>query len=186
MVIHLEVILAVGYVAFLLLLVLGVELFAWLSQRGVQRTKTVGFQYHPHLSAWQCSEGNFLWLEGFDKEMRRARYRGKAQICNNCVIKHTCTDSDQGRELVDPLGHWSATEIGRFHYGIALTLLVLASFFLAVGIVRHPHPWERWILASCFVLVLGMVRRTLGKIRGTGMRYFDQGTPFSGISSFSR
>ena len=186
MIIHLEVTLAVGYVAFLLMLVLGIELFAWFSQRGVQRTKTVGFQYHPHLSAWQCSEGNFLWLEGFDKEKRRARYRAKAQICNNCSVKHTCTDSDEGRELLDPLAHWTATEIGHFHYGIALTLLVLAGFFLAVGIVRHPHASEWWILGSCFVLVLGMVRRTLAKIREARMRYFDQRTPFSGVSSFSR
>jgi hypothetical protein len=185
MIIHLEVILAVGYVAFLLLLALGIELLAWSSQRGVQRTNTVGFQYHSHLSAWQCSEGNFLLLEGFDQEKRAARYRAKAQICNKCSVKHACTDSDEGRELLDPLGHWSATEIGRFHCGIALTLLILAGFFLAVGIVRHPHTGEWWVLGSCFVLVLGMVRRTLAKIREVRMRHSDQRAPSSGVSSFS-
>ena len=180
--IHLEVILAVGYVVFLLLLALGIELFAWSSHRGIQRAKTVGFQYHPHRSAWQCTEGNFLPLVAFDKENHVARYRATAHVCNKCCIKQGCTGSDEGRELAYPLGRWTATELGRFYHAFALTLLVLAGVFLAIELVRHPHPKETWILGACLFVDVGMVRRTLGKIREPRMQYFDESSSLPSAS----
>jgi hypothetical protein len=64
--------------------------------------------------------------------------------------------------------------MGRFHYGISLTLLILAGFLLGIELVRHRQANETLLLAGCFLVVLAMVRSTLAKIRETKLEYLPE------------
>jgi hypothetical protein len=151
-----EVVLAIGYMFFLVAASAGLALAARLAHAGVHYAKNVGFRYHRALNAWQCTEGNLLRLREMDHVRRIARYRGHAHVCNQCRIKHLCTDSDDGRELVYALD-WPRTEIGRLYLGLALMLLVLASLVAAVELARHHNRVESLALGAGigFVLIVG-------------------------------
>jgi hypothetical protein len=57
------------------------------------------------------------------------------------------------REVVRFLDDWPRLEAGRFHRGLALTLVVLAALMAAAALVRHHDPAELAALGS--VLLLG-------------------------------
>ena len=144
-----EVVLASGYAVFLLATAAGLDLLAQHSYRRSERYRTAGFQYHAHLDAWECPEGQHLWLHEHDPESRVRRYRGKPHVCNACPAKPGCTDSDEGRELVRSLDSWARSEAGRFHRVLSLTLVLLAALLLTAELVRHRDPSE--------LLLLGLV-----------------------------
>jgi hypothetical protein len=149
-----ETLLAAGYA---LLLAVGAGALEWLSAHTHRRAmlwRTAGFAYDDQHDAWRCPEGQHLWPHEVDHERRLVRYRGKAHICNACHVKHACTDSDEGREVVRPLDPWPHSEAGRFHRGISLMLVVLALLVLAVAFVRNHHPEELALLASALVVCL--------------------------------
>jgi hypothetical protein len=148
-----EVLLAVGYALFLLAAAGALDVTARHAHGRSERYRTAGFSYHPHLDAWECPEGQHLWLHEHDRERRLLRYRGKPHICNACVRKPACTDSDEGREIVRFLDEWPRLEAGRFHRGVATTLIVLAALIAVTALVRHHDPAE--VAALCGVLVLG-------------------------------
>ena len=64
-------------------------------------------------------------------------YRAPARACNLCTLKGTCTDSDEGREIVSQPDAWLRSEIGRFHREISLTLCILAALITAVEMARR-------------------------------------------------
>jgi hypothetical protein len=154
-----EVLLVAGYVGFLVLTAIGIGRFNRFSHRRLRAAKTVGFRYDSRLNAWQCSQGNQLRPIEIDLERRVARYRAAAKICNQCAFKPGCTESEHGRELVQPLDQWPLTGMARLHAGIALTLLVLAGFLLAVESVRHHQAGEVFLLASSLLLILSVGQR---------------------------
>lgn len=137
--IHPESVLALGYAFFLLFVALGIEVVARFSHHRVRHSKTVGFRFDSDMRAWQCPQGNFLWLYEVDQQSQLIRYRAEARHCNRCDIKHSCTDSDDGRELTHSFEGWAESEMGRFHRGFCLMLIVLAGFILAVALMRHWH-----------------------------------------------
>ena len=112
----------------------------WLSahtHRRALRYRTAGFTYHEEHDHWRCPEGEHLWPQEVDDELRLVRYRAKAHICNGCPLKEACTDSDLGREIVRPIDPWPHSEAGRFHRGLSLMLIVLALLIVLVEAVRH-------------------------------------------------
>jgi hypothetical protein len=148
-----EVLLAAGYAG---LLVGGAFVLEWLSahtHRRALRYRTAGFIYHEELDHWECPEGERLWPHEIDRERRLARYRAAAHVCNACVRKGACTDSDHGREIVRPLDPWPHSEAGRFHRSIALVLVGLGLLIGVVELARHHRPAEAALLAA--VLVVG-------------------------------
>jgi hypothetical protein len=157
--IHPEVLLVAGYAVCLVLAAIGIGGFTRFSHRCLRTAKTVGFKYDPRVNAWQCSEGNQLRPIAIDPERRVARYRAVAKICNQCAFKSVCTDSDDGRELVQSLDEWPLTGIVHLHAGIALTLLALAGFLLAIESVRHHQTSEVFLLASGVLLILSVGQR---------------------------
>lgn len=168
---HLEAVLALGYAFFLLLVALGIEVAARLSHRRVRYAKTVGFRFQPQMRAWQCPEGNFLWLHEIDHDAQRVRYRAEARHCNQCGIKHTCTDSDEGRELTYSFEDWAGSEMSRFHRGFCLMLIVLAGFMLAVGLARHLHGGiEQVLLGASLLLAVGASLRVWSRLRAPDSR----------------
>ena len=118
-----------GYVLLLLLVAVVLEWIARGSHERIHQAKTVGFRYHGHLNAWQCSEGTFLRHTGTDRHARVIRFRAEAKVCNGCRIKQHCTDSDEGRELVRTLDGWHRSEMARFQRALSASLIVLATLF---------------------------------------------------------
>lgn len=167
---HPEAVLLGSYALFLLGVAAGLDLLARHSHRRSQRFRTAGFSYHAHLDAWECPEGQHLWPHGHDRERRLVRYRGRPQVCNACPSKPVCTDSDEGREIVRFLDDWPRLEAGRFHRGLALTLIVLAALITGTALFRHHDPTE--LAALGIVLALsGFAGHRLGRgLRGPARR----------------
>ena len=143
-----EVILAAVYAA---ALILGALVLEWLSahtHRRALRYRTAGFTYHEEHDHWRCPEGEHLWPEEVDEELRLVRYRAKAHICNRCPLKEACTDSDLGREVVRPIDPWPHSEAGRFHRGLSLVLIALALLIVLVEAVRNHRLDELALLAA--------------------------------------
>lgn len=152
MTLHPEVIVLGGYALFLLGAAVALDALAHHSHRRSQRFRTAGFRYHEHLDAWECPEGQHLWPEALDRERRLVRYRGRPHVCNACPSKPVCTDSDEGREVVRFLDDWPRLEAGRFHRGLALTLIVLAALIAVAALVRHHDPAELAALGGVLAL----------------------------------
>lgn len=129
-----------GYALFLV----GVaSVMGWAARHSharVLRVKAIGFRYHQAFDAWQCSEGTYLWRVERDETARLVRYRAKAEMCNACALKASCTDSSDGRELLRPMDAWPHSEMARFQRAISLALIVLAGILVAVEAARQGDP----------------------------------------------
>lgn len=143
-----EVLLAAGYAAFLLVAAVALDGLARHTHRRSERYRTAGFRYRPDHDAWQCGEGHHLRLHELDHERRVARYRARAEVCNRCAAKPSCTDSDHGREVVRALDPWPHSEAGRFQRGVSLALVALALLVALVGAARHHGAAELLLLGA--------------------------------------
>jgi hypothetical protein len=106
-----------------------------------------------------------LHLRELDHELRVARYRARAHVCNDCPAKPVCTDSDDGRELVRSLDAWPRSEAGRFHRGISLALVALAGLIAAVVLLRHHELAEAALLAAVLVAAALVARALVTELR---------------------
>jgi hypothetical protein len=97
--------------------------------------------------------GERLQMIETDHELRVIRYQAPARTCNGCSMKPDCTDSDNGRTISVPMDPWLKSAIGRFHRGISLLLLVLASLIIVIELFRHNHGIERLVLATVMIMV---------------------------------
>jgi hypothetical protein len=148
-----EVFLAAGYAVFLLCVALGLDLLARHSHARSERYRTAGFTYHHAHDAWICPEDQLLLRSETDHERRLVRYRGRPQICNHCPAKSDCTDSDDGREVVQAMDPWPHSEAGRFHRGISLVIVLLAALVLSVEALRNHAVLELAVLGTVLVVV---------------------------------
>jgi hypothetical protein len=164
--VRLEAVLAAGYAIFLGATAGGLELVARHSRRRAEGMATAGFRFRPEHDFWECPTGERLHRFGEDAERRVVRYRAPAHVCNCCGIKIQCTDSDQGREVERSLDSWIATEMGRFHRGLSLTLLLLAGLILVVELFRFRRPPEEFLLAGLLVPISLLGAKLLGVFRG--------------------
>ena len=146
-----EVALAAAYATALVLGAFGLEWLSAHTHRRALRYRTAGFTYDPVHDHWRCPEGQHLWPEEFDDELRLVRYRAQAHVCNACPRKERCTDSDRGREIVRPLDRWPHSEAGRFHRGLSLTLVALAVLIVLAAGARHHAPSETALLLGVLV-----------------------------------
>ena len=160
-----EALLLMGYGLFVLAAAVALERLAAHTHRRSLRFRTAGFVYHEHLDAWECPEGEHLWPAAFDRERRLVRYRARPQVCNACPLKPDCTESDEGREIVRSLDPWLATEAGKFHRSISLTLAALAFVLAVVGLARHHDPLELLLLGGLLVASLLLARHLLPPAR---------------------
>jgi hypothetical protein len=132
-----EVAIAGSYAAALVGAAFVLELLSAHTHRRSLRFRTAGFTYDDENDHWVCPEGEHLWPHELDRERRLVRYRARPHVCNACDMKHRCTDSDEGREVVRPLDPWPHSEAGRFHRVIALSLVVLSAFIVSVELTRN-------------------------------------------------
>jgi hypothetical protein len=133
-----ETLAAAAYATFLVAVSLGLDALGRHTHGRSGRFRTQGFEYHPGLDLWECPEGERLRPFAIDHHQRLARYRARPIVCNDCPAKDGCTDSNEGREIVRPLDPWPHSEAGRFHRGISVALLGIASLILLAGIVLTP------------------------------------------------
>jgi hypothetical protein len=166
-----------GYVLALLVIALVMEWTARFSHERIHRVKTIGFHYHAHLDAWQCSEGTFLWRVKQPAEVPVVRYHAKAEICNACRLKPRCTDSEDGRTLVRPGASWPHTEMARFQRVLSASLVLLAFLLCVVEAARQAHPAVRMPFGGgavvCAVLALREGKR-LRSVRTPDSGFGDQ------------
>lgn len=124
--IGIEAWLAIGYAGVLILVAYGIDTLARRSAAKIEQQRSGRFVYHEDHDAWQCPEDQWLWPTSFDPDNRVMRYRGSPSICNACPVKHTCTTSQDGREVSRAVDSWPASESARFHRGIACAVTVIA------------------------------------------------------------
>lgn len=164
--VRLEVMLAGGYAVFLAAAAAGLELVARHSGRRAEGLATAGFRFRPRHDFWECPAGERLHRIGEDRERRVVRYRAPAHACNACAIKPECTDSEEGREIERSLDSWLATEIGRFHRGLSLALLLLAGLILGVEVFRFQRLPEEVLLGGLLVPIGLAGTKLLAAFRG--------------------
>ena len=145
---HLEVLLALIYALFLIGLAFLLEFLARHTQKGSERYQNSGFIYFRELDYWECPAGHQLVQLETDYQRRVTLYRAPASACNSCSLKLNCTDSDSGRLLEKRLDTWIESELRRFHRGISLVLLFLATMLLMAETLRYAHPHDREALVA--------------------------------------
>jgi hypothetical protein len=149
--VHVEVLLAVIYASFLAATALVLELVARRSQRRAEDYRMSGFVYFRELDYFECPAGHQLVQLNMDHHRRTKSYRAPASACNSCPLKLNCTDSDDGRVLEKRWDTWIESELRRFHRGISMTLLSLATVLLMAEMFRYAQARDREVLA--FLLV---------------------------------
>lgn len=146
-----EVLLSAGYALFLTVVAVALERLAQHSHRHAEQYELAGFRFHADLDRWECPTGEHLHRISVDQHRRLVRYKALAHACNGCHLKPQCTDFDTGREIERPMDPWLASELGRFHRGISLALLILAALLLGIEAIRFPHP------PAVFLLVIPLL-----------------------------
>jgi hypothetical protein len=149
--IDIEVLLAVGYAVLLVTVAFGLELVARHAHRHSERWRVAGFRYRRAHDVWECPAGERLVRVSSDYARGVARYRAPARACNVCALKPLCTDSPHGREIEHQPDAWFGSELARFHRGMSLTLLLLASAWLVAEMFRHREPHELLLLGGVLV-----------------------------------
>jgi len=165
--ISIEVAAACAYAVLLLGAALGLDAMARHSNRRSGRYRTAGFEFKPEHDLWICPEGQELKRRSIDPQQRVVRYRASPQTCNACPAKDGCTDSHEGRELVQPVDSWPHSEAGRFHRGISVVLMALAILVIVIVAVRHHEPEELLMLALALLPVAIVLPRMLATVLHT-------------------
>jgi hypothetical protein len=158
--VHLEVFLALAYALFLMGVAFLLERLGRRSQKRADGYRNSGFLYFRELDYWECPAGHQLVLLNTDHQRRITYYRAPASACNSCSLKLNCTDSDEGRLLERRLDTWLESELRRFHRGMSLALLLLATSILLAEIFRYPHVHDRKALVA-LLLPLGFAQLKL-------------------------
>ena len=158
--IHVEVLLALTYACFLMGVAFLLELLARHSHKRAERYRNSGFTYFGELDYWECPAGSQLVQLKTDHQRRITFYRAPASACNSCSLKINCTDSDAGRLLERRSDNWVESELRRFHRGISLTLLLLATILLVAESFRYSQLHDREALAA-LLLLLGFAQLKL-------------------------
>ena len=162
-VVHTEVLLSAGYAVFLISVALVLEAAGRLAHRRAGRFRLASFTYHPTLDVWECPTGERLF------PIEQHRYRAHAHSCNSCPLKGSCTDSDAGREIVVAGLEWLETEVGRFHRGMSLGLLVLVAWLVAFEAVRYRDAADLRVLAAVLAIAAALgFRMTRALLRAKG------------------
>jgi hypothetical protein len=167
--VHIEVVFAVSYAVFLVAVAFALEFLARHSHKRSEHYRNSGFVYFQKMDVWECPAGRQLTRTDVDYERRIVRYRAPADACNACSLKKNCTDSNEGRVLESCLDPWLESELRRFHRGVSLALLLLATIILLAETVRNPEPREL-IIVGGLLIPIGIVEAKLFSSFLTGQR----------------
>ena len=143
-----EAIAGAAYAGFLIVAAIGLDHLARHTHNRSGRFRTQGFTYQPELDVLGVPRGRAPQAGRHRSSQPGRPYRARAAVCNNCPAKDGCTDSDQGREVVRQLDPWPHSEAGRFHRGISVALLGLASLIAGVLMTRNHSLGDLLLLGS--------------------------------------
>jgi hypothetical protein len=146
--VSLEYLLMLGYAISLAFIALLLEWAARHAHRRSLEVTTLGFTYHPDHDIWRCPQDQHLFPILSDSARGSVIYRAPAAACNACRSKAACTDSNHGREIERKDLNGLEYGMRRFHRAISLTLLALASLFLAIELCRAGGLYPRIVLLS--------------------------------------
>lgn len=163
--IHFEVLLALAYSLFLGGVAFVLELLARRTQKRAEGYRNSGFIYFRELNYWECPAGHQLVQLQTDHVRRITSYRAPADACNSCSLKLNCTDSNEGRILEQRMDNWLESGLHRFHRGMSLSVLLLATVFLAAEFVRYPHVKDREVLLALLFPMLMVQWKLLASLR---------------------
>jgi hypothetical protein len=158
--IHVEVVMAAGYAIFLAGVAFVLEMLARHSHQRSEHYRNSGFVYRRQMDLWECPAGRQLVRVETDYQRNVVHYRAPAHACNACSLKMNCTDSDDGRLLESRLDSWVESELRRFHRGISLVLLLLATVILMAESVRYADPRDL-LVAGTLLLAVGAAEMKL-------------------------
>jgi hypothetical protein len=158
--VHIEVVLAATYAVFLAGVAFVLETLAQHSHKRSERYRNSGFVYLQKLDLWECPAGRQLLRIDTDYQRRIVHYRAPADTCNACSLKNNCTDSNDGRLLKSHLDSWIESELRRFHRGISLVLLLLATIVLVAEAVRNEAPRDL-LIVGCLLLPVSLAETRL-------------------------
>ncbi len=137
-----------AYATFLVLAAYGFDLMARTTARRSERWRTGTFIYKDSHDAWVCREDEWLWPVSFDPDQRTMRYRANATVCNDCMFKVACTDSEDGREIVRDIDPWPHSESGRFHRGIAACIAAIGVLLPLAAMIRGGTALDAVVLIA--------------------------------------
>jgi hypothetical protein len=146
-----EVLMAAGYAVFLSAAAFCLEALARFSHRRSENYRNAGFSYQQKMDQWECPMGLPLVRSHTDHVNRIAYYKASAHHCNACSLKLNCTDSDEGRVLESRIDLWVESELRRFHRGLSVALLVLATLILLLETTRHSRVSELGVIVGLLV-----------------------------------
>jgi hypothetical protein len=156
---HTEVLLAICYSVFLMVIAVALELAARYSHRRSTQIQVAGFRYDPKLDLWTCPNDQKLLRAEADYQRNVVVYRAAAHACNTCAMKSCCTDSDRGRTIERALDSWLQSELRQFHRGMSLTLFALAGVILMIEFFRYRDRVDRTILGALEVITVATAVR---------------------------
>lgn len=128
------------------------ELLARAHFLRAQRHAHFGFAYDPELDRYECPQGELLTLQTFDDRNKLAIYKAPASTCEECMLKAFCSPGDEGRRVYRALSEFHETDVGRFHRGLSLLILVVALVFATGGLFVWWNKPGEWLL----VLAVGI------------------------------
>src|SRR5215813_5392564 len=134
--VHPEVLLALAYALLLIGIAFALELVARKSHQRAEDYRHAGFVHFQELDYFECPAGHQLVQLRVDYEQRKVSYQAPADACNSCSLKLNCTDSDTCRVVERRMDTWIESELRRFHRGISMTLLLLATVLLGAEALR--------------------------------------------------
>lgn len=158
--VHIEVVLAATYAIFLVAVAFVLESMARHSHQRSKRYRNSGFVYFRDMDLWECPAGRQLLRIETDYQRRIVHYRAPADACNACSLKNNCTDSNEGRLLRSHLDSWIESELRRFHRGISVAMLLLATVILIAEAARYDAPREL-LIVGCLLLPVGLAEAKL-------------------------
>lgn len=122
------VLLVCGYALGLLVVAWAFDRFGARSALRSARWRTGDFTYHDQQDAWTCPRGEWLRPAWVDTQERVVHYLGQPEVCAACPRKPECSPSPGPREVLRPIDPWPHSEAGRFHRGIAVSVVAVAAF----------------------------------------------------------
>lgn len=162
---HAEVLMAAGYAVFLVLVAMVLEWLAKHSHRRSEQMRVTGFKFHEQFDHWECPTGQLLRRHSTDYQRNVVRYRAPGHICNRCQKKPDCTDSEEGREIEHRVDSWVQSEIRRYHRGLSLALLLLATLILLAQLLWFKQPRDLMLIGIPLIPIAAAGTRMLAGFR---------------------
>ena len=159
--VSIKFLLMLGYAVILAGIAFLLERVARHTHKRSWRIRTVGFTYHPDRDIWRCPEEQFLFPVFTDGAKKTVVYQAPAPTCNACKRKHSCTDSNDGRQVERRLSDDLEFGMQRFHRVLSITLLTLSSVLLVIDLFEPAGVYPRIALAITLALSLYSLQRLL-------------------------